>query len=132
MKIQFKKYTFLIIILIALNSTTIFSQNTGEIHIEESAKIKQVVAKKIAYNKALKPVKRYKIQLFYGSEQGAIKVRNEFNTVFEDFSAVLKFNSPDWKVLVGAFKTRLEADRALVDIKKEFPDATVRNPKIKR
>jgi len=132
MKIQFKKYTFLIIILVGLNTTASFSQKAGEVHVQTSPQIKNVIAKKIAYNKALKPVKKYKIQLFYGSEQGAKRVSNEFNATFSDLRAVLKFNSPDWKVLVGAFKTRLEADRALVDIKKEFPDATVRNPKIKR
>ena len=127
-----KKHTHFIIILITLIASPIFSQQQGEITIQTSPQIKKVISKKLAYNKAFKPLAKYTIQLFYGSEQGAIKVKNEFNSVFSDYSARLKFDSPDWKVLTGSFKTRLEADRTLYEIKKEFPDATVRNPKIKK
>ena len=61
--------------------------------------------------------------MFYGSEQAAIEVREKFNEVFPDIRSELKFNSPDWKVWAGSFKTKLEADRILAEIKEGFPSA---------
>jgi len=108
-----------------------FAQTEGTIKVQSNESIKQLVAKKRAYNKNLNHVKGYKIQLFYGSEQGAKKIRQKFSSVFTDVRSELKFNSPDWKVWVGAYKTELEADKALVEIKEGFPGAIKVPAKIK-
>jgi len=113
-------FTIIFILFYAFN---LFAQTEGTIKVQSNASIKQLVAKKRAYNKNLNEVKGYKIQLFYGSEEGAIKVREEFNSVFPDIRSELKFNSPDWKVWAGSFKTKLEADRVLAEIKEGFPSA---------
>ena len=113
-------FTLIFMLFYAFN---LVAQTEGTIKVQSNASIKQLVAKKRAYNKNLNEVKGYKIQLFYGSEKGAIKVREEFNSVFPDIRSELKFNSPDWKVWAGSFKTKLEADRVLAEIKEGFPSA---------
>ena len=37
----------------------------------------------------------------------------------------MKYKTPEWKVLVGEFKTRIEADRTLNTIKHKFGGARV-------
>ena len=113
-------FTFFFVLFCAFNS---FAQTEGTVKVQSNESIQQLVAKKRAYNKNLNQIKGYKIQLFYGSEQGAIKLREEFNSVFPDIPSELKFNSPDWKVWAGSYKTKLEADRALAEIKEGFPSA---------
>ena len=131
-KTQLKKHIIVVIILVMSISAPIFSQQKGKITIKTSPEIKRILTKKLDYNKNLKPVAKYTIQLFYGSEQQSIRIKNNFNSIYSKYKAKLKFYSPDWKVLAGSFKTRLEADRSLAIIKERFPYATVRNPKIKK
>ena len=125
------KHTLFLIIITLVFSGNCFAQSEGTIKIESSESIKQLIAKKRAYNKNLKYIKGYKIQLFYGSENAAIGVRDKFRTSFIDISSELKFHSPYWKVWVGSYKTRLEADRSLVEIKEGFPSAIIIPAKVK-
>ena len=122
--------------IISLALALIFSlssqaQEEGVIKVESSESVKALIAKKLAYNRTLTFIEGFKIQLFYGSEQGAIKVKEDFNSVFPKIESELKFHSPDWKVWVGSYKTRLEADNALVEIKEGFPSAIIRPAKVK-
>ena len=41
----------------------------------------------------------------------------------------MKFETPNYKVWVGNFETRLEADRALRRIKRKFANAFIFKPK---
>ena len=60
-----------------------------------------------------------------------MKIRDKFKTSFIDISSELKFHSPYWKVWVGSYKTRLEADRSLLEIKEGFPSAIIIPAKVK-
>ena len=120
-----------VLILALAYACTSFAQTEGVIKVESNESIKKLIAKKIAYNKGSKEVQGYKIQLFYGSEEGAKKVREKFNSVFEDIPSELQFNSPDWKVWAGSYKKEIEADKALAEIKEGFPSAIKIKAKIK-
>lgn len=125
------KYSTLILLLGLFLSFEGWSQTEGTIKVESNQSIKRLIAQKRAYNKNKKYIKGYKVQLFYGSEEGALKVREDFMSVYSDVRSELKFHSPYWKVWVGSYKTRLEADRALVEIKEGFPSAIVVPAKVK-
>ena len=126
-----QKHLLLLLVFTLIFSTHSFSQSEGTIKIESSESIKQLIAKKRAYNKNLKYIKGYKIQLFYGSENAAIDIRDKFRTSFIDIASELKFHSPYWKVWVGSYKTRIEADRSLLEIKEGFPSAIIIPAKVK-
>jgi len=126
MLISTKKISVLSALLILFLSYPIFAQqNKGELQIETSAKIDAVVAEKKQYNKNLKFLKGFRIQLFYGSEKAAYKIKDEFKSLFPDITTKIIFASPQWKVQVGNFTTRLEADKTLVSIKEEYPSAII-------
>lgn len=100
-------------------------QKKGTVHLETSAKIDEIIVKKKEYNVNLKTLKGYKIQIFSGSEKAAYKLKDDFKVVFPEIPTKISFSSPDWKVQAGNYKTRLEADKSLLDIKKEFPASIV-------
>ncbi len=121
-----KKIVFFSIFLLALFPVISFAQQTeGVIKIETSAKIDETVAKKKQFNKSLKTIQGYKIQLFYGNEKNSYKIKDEFKALFPGIKTKIVFSSPQWKVQVGNYRTRLEADRQVVEIKKEYPGAIV-------
>ena len=117
MKTLLNKYMLLITMICTLGSANLIAQNEGAIQIQSSDNIKSIIAKKRAYNKNVTQIKGYKIQLFYGNEEGAYKVRDEFSIAFPDTTIQIRFFSPEWKVWVGSYKTQLAADRALKEIK---------------
>ncbi len=125
MKSLLNKYTLILLSIFLFSSTFLYAQNEGSLTVQSSESIKQIIAKKKTYNKSLKKIKGFRIQIFFGSETGAYKSRDEFSSLFpENFIKIENF-PPDWKVRVGNYKTRLEADSALVEIKEAFLGAIV-------
>jgi hypothetical protein len=61
-------------------------------------------------------VNDYKIQIFSGD----MKKKNtlaEFRQAFSGMDGTIIFNTPNYKVWVGNYKSRIEAERNLIDIK---------------
>ncbi len=125
MKTLLNKYIILIAIICLLGSANLAAQNEGIIHIESSENIKHIIAKKKTYNKSKRKIKGYKIQLFYGNEQRAYKVRDKFSEAFPDIKTEIRFFSPEWKVWVGSYRTKLEADKSVKEIKEASFNAFV-------
>ncbi len=126
-------YKYLLIITMFLISFNSFSQvQEGIINIDSSTEIQKIITKKIAYNKTA-PIANanFKIQLFYGGENGAIRTQNKFRELFPNTPSSLIFDSPNWKVRVGNYRNRLEADKHLQEIILTFGDAIVLEPKKK-
>ena len=91
---------------------------------QENEKINEILEQKRAYNKENSTGIGFRIQLYNGNETRAYKIKNEFQVEFK-LKATLLYESPEWKVRVGNYKTRLEADRALLEISKKFSSAVV-------
>ena len=62
----------------------------------------------------------YSIQLYNGNEQQARQILTRFNVDFPDRFSKLVYNSPEWKVQVGNYKTKLEADKDLIKFQKKI------------
>jgi len=72
---------------------------------------------------------RYKIQLFYGSNLSeANKVKDEFERKHKEWPSNIVFETPNYKVWIGDFRTRLEAERAFIELKRDFKSAIIFKP----
>ncbi len=109
---------------IIFSSLVLFFTFLATVSSQESKKINEVLEQKRVYNKQNPTGIGYRIQLYNGNETTAYKIKNEFQVEFQ-LKATLLYESPEWKVRVGNFKTRLEADRALLEISKKFSSAVV-------
>ena len=126
MNSKFKIYTlFTIVFCMLLSFQSNAQQTEGTVKIESTTEIDDMIAQKKEYNESSGTIKGYKIQLFYGNEKDAYEVKGEFKAIFPEISTKIIFSSPEWKVQVGNYKTRLEADNALVEIKIDFPNAII-------
>lgn len=97
----------------------------GTVRIESSAHVDEMVAQKKDYNKSIETYQGYKIQIYYGSEKECYEVKDEFSSLFPEIVTSIIFSTPQWKLQIGNYRTRLEADYAMVNIKKEYPAAIV-------
>ena len=123
-------YTSLVFILVFFTTICVTAQKDGIVTVQSSEQIKNIIKKKKAYNKKLKVIEGFKIQLFYGEEKGAYEIRSKFSSLFPDIPVEIKHANPDWKVWAGAYKTKLEADRIIKEIKEAQFNAFVFATKI--
>ena len=70
----------------------------------------------------------YRIQLFSGSLDAAQVTENNYMDSELDYKGFIHYEAPNYKFWVGNFKTRLEADRAYLEIREFFPNALVFRP----
>jgi hypothetical protein len=106
-------------IISALFSAPILAQE-GVVQINKSTEIDQVLALKKELNKEQGYIK---IQIYNGNRKGAETTLLSFKTDFPNHFVEMKYETPNYKIWVGKFRTRLEADRELLVVKKLFPNA---------
>ena len=113
-------------LLIFLIPTLLMGQESeGDLRVETPASVDELVAQKIAFNKEQNSYPGYKIQIYYGSEKECYEIKDEFVALFPDIPTSIIFSTPQWKLQVGEYRTRLEADKSIQSIKKEYPSAIV-------
>lgn len=88
-----------------------------------SNEVKSLIKKKIEYNK--KNGYGYRIQLESGIETVIKTAQSKFRLEHPTIKTYILFESPEWKVQIGDYKTRLEADKVLNEIKMKFPSAII-------
>ena len=71
---------------------------------------------------------QYKIQVFNGSSEESKKTLIQFKKENKNYDATIVFSTPIYKVWVGNFKTRIEAERNLNILKKKYPNAILIKP----
>lgn len=101
-------------LFLTLGSHTITAQKNTNM----SPQIKNLIAKKRAFNKDIGF--GYRVQLFYGEETNARNIQTKFNSSYPDVVTKLTYDQPYWKVQVGNYKTKLEADKALLNFSEKF------------
>ena len=113
-----------------LSSLFCFTSNgqDGKTIVSVDPKIDQLLKEKRKLNTGLFLNEGYKIQIFYGNSEESKKKLQEFKKEFKDLDGTIIFNSPNYKVWIGNFKTRIEVERAMVDIKKKYPTALIIKP----
>lgn len=114
-----KKKLFIFIVLNALFSVPALAQE-GLITINKSAEIERILALKKEMNKKMPFIK---IQIYSGRRSYATKALLNFKANFPGQFVEMKYETPNYKVWVGRFRTRLEADRQLVRVKSKFSNA---------
>jgi len=68
----------------------------------------------------------YRVEIFFGaSRQKALAVKTHFLSKYPEFSAYMKYQTPDFKVRVGDFRTNSEAVKLRELIKRDYPEAFI-------
>jgi hypothetical protein len=113
------------IFLIFINFNTLIAQ---EITVKQDPKIEQLLAEKRKVNSSITINNPFKIQIFNGSSEESKKILIQFKKDNKEYDATIVFSTPMYKVWVGNFKTRIEAERNLNILKKKYPNAIIIKP----
>ncbi|MFY8180395.1 MAG: SPOR domain-containing protein [Flavobacterium sp.] len=112
-------------IFLFFNFNTIKAQNTN---VNQDPKFEQLLNEKRKVNSSITINNRYKIQIFNGTSDASKKTLIQFKKENKNYDATIIFSTPLYKVWVGNFKTRIEAERNLNLLKKKYPSAILIKP----
>ena len=121
------KNVFLSLLGIVSLTSTINAQDQN-ITVTQDPKFEQLLNEKRKINASLTVNDSYKIQIYSGGSENAKKTLNEFRQEFASIDATIIFNTPNYKVWVGSFKTRIEAERNLVNIQDRYKNVLLIKP----
>ena len=115
----------LLFIFLFFNFNTLKAQNTI---VNQDPKFEQLLNEKRKVNSSITINNRYKIQIFNGTSDASKKTLIQFKKENKNYDATIIFSTPLYKVWVGNFKTRIEAERNLNLLKKKYPSAILIKP----
>ena len=121
------RIVFLSLLTISSLTSRINAQDQN-ITVSQDPKFEQLLNEKRKINASLTVNDSYKIQIYSGGSENAKKTLSEFRQEFNDIDATIVFNTPNYKVWVGSFRTRIEAERNLVNIKDRYKNVLLIKP----
>lgn len=104
----------------------------GKINIDKDPRLDKLLEAKKQLNKEEISNSTLRIQIFTGAGSElnqARQAQSKFQNLFNNVPTEMVYEAPNYKIRVGNFRNRLEADRFLVEVKKEFPSAFIVNTK---
>lgn len=106
-----------------LPSSPGFQKESAKVTINEDSRIKKLLAIKTAMDKKGSLSDNYRIQLYYGTNNEAQKILEKAQEEFPQWEASIIWETPNFKVWLGNYRSKLEVDRALKEVKKTFNTA---------
>lgn len=119
------EFSALIILLITFS----FSLNAqqGEVNVSQDRDIDKL----LEFKKDIRTLKVYRIQVYQSVDPDmAQREKDNFLNSYDEWPVEIIWNTPNYKVWVGNFSKRLEADRAWAKIKKTYMNAIIFQPKL--
>lgn len=98
----------------------------GKVSVNVDKNVSRLMAIKKEIHKAQSSIK---IQIYSGSRRNAEAKLMQFNLDFPEISTVMVYETPNYKIWSGDFRTQLEADRTLIKVRKIYKEAFSFRPK---
>ncbi|MEM9053254.1 MAG: SPOR domain-containing protein [Bacteroidota bacterium] len=90
----------------------------GEINITQDERIEELDELRKKYPGTLNG---YRVQIFFGKRELAIEQKAEFVESNPDVPTYISFLAPNFRLRVGDFRSRIEAEKLKSQIEKEYP-----------
>ncbi|GAB4299938.1 MAG: hypothetical protein Kow0068_23370 [Marinilabiliales bacterium] len=101
-----------------------------KVNIHQNYEIKQLVLNHIKVNEKIDyGFNGYRIRIFSAkganAKKRALEVKADFLKKYPEIDSYLTYINPDFRIVVGDFRTKSEAKKFLIEIKKDFPEAFI-------
>ena len=114
------KRTIITVITVVL--VTFCYGQKGEVTIEQDPKISRLLD---VYKTANSNREHYTIQIGFGSYEEAEKLKQDAEIDFPRWKAKIVFDSPTYRVRIGKFDTKLEAERNFIEVREKYPQSLI-------
>ena len=124
-KIYFLLFFSLTSLMVSGQEVTIYNQDSSII-ITKDSRFDELVNKQKIQNQINQSMHGYRIQIYFGGiRQKASEVKLDFNSRFPDIQAYLSYQQPNFKVRIGDYRNRFEAQKFLKEIEGLYPTSFI-------
>ena len=120
--------------LLCVVSMCCFSQNEGYVIIGQDQRIEELIQKQKEIHSIDNTIDGFRVQIFMESGNDAVEhanaVMEEFKVNYPDIPIYLVFGQPYYRLRVGDFRTRLEAEKMFQTLSQEYKKAFVTSDRI--
>ncbi|PJR03215.1 SPOR domain-containing protein [Avrilella dinanensis] len=88
-------------------------------------RFEELLEHKMSINNTFSVYKNYSVQIFYGERKEAEENYKRFKDLYPKTDATIIYSAPNYKVIVGNFKYRIQAEKFLKETKDAFPKSFV-------
>ena len=127
MKILTQKSAFQLALFFCFFSINLYSQ-VNNINVSQNPKFEKLLNEKRKINASITVNYIYKIQIYNGDIESCKKNLVDFKKEFLNLDGTIVFYTPAYKVWVGNFKSRIEAERNLLLLKNKYPNSLIIQP----
>lgn len=127
MNLQTYSKILIVSILITFISGNCLAQS-ATLTVNTDSKITQLLNLKKDLEKENKLSDGFTIQLYYGELDKANQILRKYRGSHTTWPASIEYETPNYKVWAGNFSSRIEAERALIEIQQSFAAAFILKP----
>ena len=127
----------IIIIFFSFFAGGVFAQQAGRVTVVKDPLIDSLIARRIALNKGVTRngtpvvVSGYRVQVFFGNDRKeAYAEQARFSSLYPEYATYVSYTQPNYRVKVGDFRTRAEAQRLITELRPQFPTLFIFNERI--
>ncbi|UOE48431.1 SPOR domain-containing protein [Mucilaginibacter sp. SMC90] len=128
------RYCFFVLLLLA--STQTFAQTRGKVEVIKDPLMDSLIAKRFSLSgvtgtDATGASFGYRVQFFSGSNRkDAYNAQNRLQQQHPELRTYITYRDPNFKVKAGDFRTRLEAEKLVQDLRSSFSSIFIISEKI--
>lgn len=101
------------------------SAQNGQVNIQQDPELGTLIK---LYSEVNSNTGHYQIQVGFGNAQKAQELKSQVEIDFPELHSKIHFESPTYRVRLGRFGTKLEAERKFLEVRKKYPDAMLLKP----
>lgn len=132
----------LLTIIFITISCQVFAQTKGEVIIVKDPLIDSLIAKRIELNKARPTTTNptgaaivssmgYRVQIYYGSDRREVfSQQAQFKSSYPKLNTYITYKEPNYYLRVGDYRTRLDAQKFLNELRPSYPTLFIFREKI--
>lgn len=114
----------LLFLLLSAISTCGFAQRKGSLHLDQDSRVERLMRKQREVFAANKTMSGYRVQIFMEIGNDAIShaeaMKHSFMKAFPELPIYLTYEQPYYRLRVGDFRNRVEAEKYMRLIKPKF------------
>jgi hypothetical protein len=100
--------------------------------ITKDSRVDDLIKKQKEINQQKQTIPGYRVQIYFGGNRPkATEVKMDFSLMHPEITSYLTYNQPNFKIRVGDFRTRLEAQKFLKDIQGQYASSFIVPDEIK-
>ena len=120
--------TLFILLLLTNFLTNKAIGQSNKITLSQDPKFEHLLNEKRKINLSIATNEGYKIQIYSGDSENAKRELSKFKNDYNFLDATIIFSTPSYKVWAGNFKSKIDAQRHLLEIQKRYSNSIIIKP----